>query len=101
MTARIATLHVADIFTYRNVDTKSGAVTTKLRMFGDELNYPSGVGVGPKHVVLASLSSDTVQTGRPQDGRNRRRCCTNSKRRRTRRRRATGAFWCSKRGRAR
>ena len=54
-------LHVADIFTYRQVDTKSGAVKTKLRMFGDALSYPSGVGVGPKHVVLASLSSNSVQ----------------------------------------
>jgi sugar lactone lactonase YvrE len=55
------TLHVTDIFAYRNADTKTGAVSTKLRMFGDEIDYPSGVGVGPKHVVLASLSSSTVQ----------------------------------------
>jgi sugar lactone lactonase YvrE len=56
-----ATLHLADIFSYRQIDTASGAVTTKARMFGDPLSYPSGVGVGPKHVVLASMSSASVQ----------------------------------------
>ncbi len=55
------TLYLADIFSYRHIDTASGAVTTKARMFGDPLSYPSGVGVGPKHVVLASMSSASVQ----------------------------------------
>lgn len=55
------TLHVTDIFSYRNVDAKTGAVSTKLRMFGDEVDYPAGIGVGPNHVVLTSLSSNTVQ----------------------------------------
>jgi sugar lactone lactonase YvrE len=55
------TLHLADVFSYRQVNAATGAVETKLRMFGDVLSYPSGVGVGPKHVVLASLSSDSVQ----------------------------------------
>jgi sugar lactone lactonase YvrE len=55
------TLYLADIFSYRQIDTASGAVTTKARMFGDTLSYPSGVGVGPKHVVLASMSSASVQ----------------------------------------
>ncbi len=54
-------LHLADVFTYRQVDTKSGAVTTKLRMFGDALAYPTGVGIGPKHIVLAGTSSNSVQ----------------------------------------
>lgn len=55
------TLYLADIFSYRNIGTRSGEVTTKARMFGDELSYPSGVGVGPKYVVLSSASSDSVQ----------------------------------------
>ncbi len=62
------TLHLADIFTYRRVDTVTGAVETTLRMFGDVLSYPSGVGVGPKHVVLASESSDSVQLVDRQSG---------------------------------
>ena len=56
-----ATLHIADVFTYRNVDTKSGVVTTKGRMFGSDIDYPSGVGVGATYVLLASATSNTVQ----------------------------------------
>lgn len=37
-------------------------------MFGDVLSYPSAVGVGPKHVVLTSASSDTVQLVERQSG---------------------------------
>lgn len=55
------TLHLADIFTYRQVSTTTGAVDTKLRMYQDELSNPSGIGVGPRHVVLASFSSGSVQ----------------------------------------
>lgn len=55
------TLHLADVFTYRQIDTKSGTVTTKLRMFGDVLAYPAGIGIGPKHVVLTSTTSGDVQ----------------------------------------
>lgn len=56
-----ATLQLADVFSFRQVDTKTGKVTTKLRMFGDEVAYPTGVGIGPKHIVLASNTASAVQ----------------------------------------
>jgi sugar lactone lactonase YvrE len=55
------TLQLADVFSFRQIDTRSGKVTTRLRMFGDEVAYPTGVGVGPKHIVLASNTSSAVQ----------------------------------------
>lgn len=54
-------LHLADVFAYRQIDTKTGQVSVKRRMFGDEVDYPSGVGVGPKRVVLSGLTSGAVQ----------------------------------------
>ena len=55
------TLQLADLFTYRQIDTASGAITTKLRMYADTLNNPTGVGVGPKHVVITSWAAGSVQ----------------------------------------
>jgi sugar lactone lactonase YvrE len=55
------TLYVADVFAYRHVDTKTGTVTTKARMFGDQLSYPSSIGIGATYVLLGSASSDSVQ----------------------------------------
>ena len=55
------TLQLADVFSFRQVDTKTGKVTTRLRMFGDEVAYPTGVGIGPSHIVLASNTSSEVQ----------------------------------------
>ncbi|MGE0152705.1 MAG: hypothetical protein AB7R90_08800 [Reyranellaceae bacterium] len=55
------TLHVPDIFAYRTVDGASGAVNTVLRMHGDTLEYPFGVSVNAKHVILTSWFTNSVQ----------------------------------------
>ncbi|UYN94742.1 MAG: SMP-30/gluconolactonase/LRE family protein [Enhydrobacter sp.] len=55
------TLHVADVFSYRTVDGQSGAVHDVLRVHGDTHAYPLGISVGPKHVVLTSWFSNTVE----------------------------------------
>jgi sugar lactone lactonase YvrE len=55
------TLHLADVFSYRTIDGASGAVDTRLRMQGDALEYPLGVSVGARHVLLTSWFSNSVQ----------------------------------------
>ena len=55
------TLHVADVFSYRTVDGQSGAVTDVLRMHGDTHSYPIGISIGPRHVILSSWFSGTVE----------------------------------------
>ena len=55
------TVHVADVFSYRTVDGQSGAVNDVLRVQGDTHNYPIGISVGPKHVLLSSWFSNTVE----------------------------------------
>jgi sugar lactone lactonase YvrE len=55
------TVHVADVFSYRTVDGQSGAVTDVLRVHGDTHAYPIGISVGPKHVLLTSWFSNTVE----------------------------------------
>jgi sugar lactone lactonase YvrE len=55
------TLHLADIFSYRTVDGATGAVDTRLRMQGDRLEYPLGVSVNDKHVILTSWFTNSVQ----------------------------------------
>ncbi len=55
------TLHLADIFSYRTIDGATGAVDTRLRMQGDRLEYPLGVSVNDKHVILTSWFSNSVQ----------------------------------------
>jgi sugar lactone lactonase YvrE len=55
------TLHLADIFSYRTVDSSAGTVATKLRMQGDALEYPMGVSVNDKHVILTSWFTNSVQ----------------------------------------
>ena len=55
------TVHVADVFSYRNVDGQSGAVSDVLRVHGDTHAYPIGISVGPKHVLLSSWFSNTVE----------------------------------------
>lgn len=64
------TLYVPDIFSYRTVDGASGEVTTVLRMQSDALEYPFGVSVNAKHVILTSWFTNSVQriertTGKP------------------------------------
>ena len=55
------TLHVADLFSYRTVDGQSGAVSDVLRVHGDTHAYPIGLSVGPRHVLLSSWFSGTVE----------------------------------------
>lgn len=55
------TVHVADVFSYRTVDGASGAVSDVLRVHGDTHSYPLGISVGPRHVVLSSWFSNTVE----------------------------------------
>jgi sugar lactone lactonase YvrE len=54
-------LHIADIFSYRTVDGATGTVETVLRMQGDTLEYPLGISVNPRQVLLTSWFSGTVQ----------------------------------------
>src|SRR5882672_2010037 len=54
-------VHVADVFSYRTVDGQNGAVTDILRMHGDTHSYPIGLSIGPKHVLLSSWFSMTVE----------------------------------------
>jgi sugar lactone lactonase YvrE len=55
------TVHVADMFSYRTVDGGSGAVSDVARVQGDTQNYPSGISIGPKNVILSSWFSNTVE----------------------------------------
>ncbi len=55
------TVHVADVFSYRTVDGGSGAVSDVLRVHGDTHAYPIGISIGPKHVLLSSWFSMTVE----------------------------------------
>jgi sugar lactone lactonase YvrE len=66
------TLYVADLFSYRTVDTASGEVKTVLRMQADTLEYPFNVSVNAKHVLLSSWFTNSVQvldrvSGKPLD----------------------------------
>jgi sugar lactone lactonase YvrE len=54
-------VHVADVFSYRTVDGQSGAVSDVLRVHGDTHNYPIGISIGPKNVLLSSWFSNTVE----------------------------------------
>jgi sugar lactone lactonase YvrE len=53
-------VHVADVFSYRTVDGQSGTVSDVLRVQGDLHSYPIGLSIGPKHVLLSSWFSMTV-----------------------------------------
>ncbi len=55
------TVHIADVFSYRTVDGQSGAVSDVLRVHGDTHNYPIGISIGPKNVLLSSWFSNTVE----------------------------------------
>jgi sugar lactone lactonase YvrE len=55
------TVHVADVFSYRTVDGQSGAVADVLRVHGDTHAYPIGISVGPKHTLLTSWFSNSVE----------------------------------------
>ncbi len=55
------TVHVADVFSYRTVDGQTGAVADVLRVHGDTHAYPIGISVGPKHTLLTSWFSNSVE----------------------------------------
>jgi len=55
------TVHVADVFSYRTVDGGNGAVSDVLRVHGDTHAYPLGISIGPRHVLLSSWFSMTVE----------------------------------------
>ena len=55
------TVHVADVFSYRTVDGQTGAVADVLRVHGDTHAYPIGISIGPKHTLLTSWFSNTVE----------------------------------------
>lgn len=55
-------LWVADIFAFREVDLKTGAVSDVFRMFGEgELEYPTAVGLSRTRFALASWVTNSVQ----------------------------------------
>jgi sugar lactone lactonase YvrE len=55
------TVHVADVFSYRTVDGQTGAVHDVIRVHGETHAYPIGISIGPRHVVLTSWFSNTVE----------------------------------------
>jgi len=54
-------LYVADIFAFRKIDAKSGAVQDIFRMQASEMEYPFAVGVSAKQFALTSWFTGTVQ----------------------------------------
>ena len=63
------TLLVADVFSYRAVDAATGKVRDLGRMHADELEYPTSVSVGPKHVILGGGVAGVVQVMDAESGR--------------------------------
>lgn len=55
------TLWVADIFSFRGVNVRSGDVRDVYRMQASEMEYPFSVGLGAKTITLASWFTNTVQ----------------------------------------
>jgi sugar lactone lactonase YvrE len=55
------TAWVADIFSFRQVDLKTGAVRDIHRMQASDLEYPFAVGLGPDRILLASWFNGSVQ----------------------------------------
>jgi sugar lactone lactonase YvrE len=55
------TVHVADVFSYRTVDGRSGAVADVIRVHGETHAYPLGLSIGPRHALLTSWFSNTVE----------------------------------------
>jgi len=55
------TLWVADIFSFRKVDARTGAVTDIFRMQSSDMEYPFAVGVSPTHFALTSWFTGSVQ----------------------------------------
>lgn len=54
-------LHVADVFTYRVIDTASKAITDPLRMYRDATENQLGIGAGKSKVLITSWAAGMVQ----------------------------------------
>jgi streptogramin lyase len=54
-------LWVADIFAFRKVDARTGAVQDIFRMQSSDMEYPFAVGVSPTHFALTSWFTGSVQ----------------------------------------
>lgn len=55
------TLHVADTFAYRVIDTATGMISDPLRMYRDETENQLGIGAGVDHVLITSWAAGMVQ----------------------------------------
>ena len=55
------TAWVADVFAFRQVDLKTGAVRDIHRMQASDIEYPFALGLGPRQILLASWFSGSVQ----------------------------------------
>lgn len=56
-----STLYVADIFSLRSIDTRTGKVTDIKRMHDSDLEYPFAIGAGDKHLLLTSWFTSSLQ----------------------------------------
>jgi streptogramin lyase len=54
-------LWVADIFSFRKVDARTGSVQDIFRMQSSDMEYPFAVGVSPTHFALTSWFTGSVQ----------------------------------------
>jgi len=54
-------LWLADIFSFRKVNSRTGAVTDIFRMQSSDMEYPFAVGVSPTHFALTSWFTGSVQ----------------------------------------
>lgn len=55
------TLYVADVFGFREVNARSGAVKDIFRMQASDMEYPFAVGVSARHFALTSWFTGSVQ----------------------------------------
>lgn len=54
-------LWIADIFSFRRIDRRSGEVKDVFRMQSSEMEYPFSVSVSPRHFALTSWFTGSVQ----------------------------------------
>lgn len=54
-------LHVADVFSYRVIDTATKTITDPLRMYRDETENQLGIGAGKSKVLITSWAAGMVQ----------------------------------------
>jgi len=54
-------IYVADVFAFRKVDVRSGAVQDIYRMQASDMEYPAAVGMSAKQIALSAWFTGTVQ----------------------------------------